>query len=98
MITKAISPTLPLEKISSPPSSIKRILGLQKLTDLVRGKLRYRMEAKLRVKGCFKATVLRRRASLLRHLHAYADLRSPSSFLLSFLFFNFLYLNSVFEF
>ena len=85
MIKKALSPTLPPEKIFNPPSSIKRIPGLQKSIDLVRGKPRYRMEAKPWIKGCFKTTVLRRRASLLCHLHAYADLRSSSSFFFLFL-------------
>ena len=76
MITKAISPILPLEKISSPPSSIKRTPGHQKLISPIKVKLWYRAKPGYGLKAASKQRVPRRRAELLHHLSANADPRS----------------------
>ena len=90
--TKAISPILPLEKISSPPSSIKRIPGLQKSISLIKVKFWYRAKLGYGLKAASKQRVPRRRAKLLHHLSANADPRSEIR-LFYFFFLIFMYLN-----
>ena len=95
-ITKAISPILPLEKISSPPSSIKRTPGHQKSISPIKVKLWYRAKPGYGLKAASKQRVPRRRAELLHHLSANADPRSEIRLFYSFclFFLNFMYLNS----
>ena len=76
MITKAISPTLPRSKLSSPPSSIKRTPGLQKSISPIKVKLWYRAKPGYGLKAASKQRVPRRRAKLLHHLSANVDPRS----------------------